>query len=319
MTPTAKIDLEKTPFWMRATLLLAAVYNLAWGGWVVLRPDDLFAMAGILPPRYPGIWQCVGMIVGVYGIGYAIASVNPWRHWPIVLVGLLGKVFGPLGFAWQMLSPATEAQLPPAWGWVIATNDLIWWIPFSVILYQVFRHSNAPGETEVMTISEANRRFQSQHGCSVTQLSADTDTLLLFLRHSGCTFCREALADVARQREQLEAGGIVLVLIHMGTDQDAAKQFAAYGLQDVHRISDPECVLYRSYGLQRGRFLQLFGPEVWWPGFRAAILGGHGVGKLGGDGFQLGGVFLVRDDRVIRAYRHKSSAGRPDYCSLPES
>ena len=40
----------------------------------------------------------MGMIVGVYGIGYLIAARDPRTHWPIVLVGLLGKVFGPIGF-----------------------------------------------------------------------------------------------------------------------------------------------------------------------------------------------------------------------------
>ena len=40
----------------------------------------------------------VGMIVGVYGIGYIIASARPLVHWPIILVGFLGKIFGPIGF-----------------------------------------------------------------------------------------------------------------------------------------------------------------------------------------------------------------------------
>ena len=39
-------------------------------------------------PRYPQIWQCVGMIVGVYGVGYLVAASDPLRHWPIVLVGM---------------------------------------------------------------------------------------------------------------------------------------------------------------------------------------------------------------------------------------
>ena len=38
------------------------------------------------------------MIVGVYGVGYATAALDPSRHWPVVLVGLLGKIFGPIGF-----------------------------------------------------------------------------------------------------------------------------------------------------------------------------------------------------------------------------
>jgi hypothetical protein len=53
------------------------------------------------------------MLVGVYGIGYAIAAFDPWRHWPIVLVGLLGKLLGPIGLA----QAVAEGTLPLAFGW----------------------------------------------------------------------------------------------------------------------------------------------------------------------------------------------------------
>src|SRR5215468_2521786 len=90
---------ERTaPRWMSGVLWAAAVYNLLWGGCVVLFPLQPFRWLGMPLPNYPQIWQCVGMIVGVYGIGYACAARDPLRHWPIVLVGLLGKIFGPLGF-----------------------------------------------------------------------------------------------------------------------------------------------------------------------------------------------------------------------------
>ena len=84
---------------MRHVLLAAAVYNLLWGAWVVLFPNAYFDWTGMERPLYPEIWQCVGMIVGVYGVGYAIAAFDPLGHWPIVLVGLMGKVLGPIGFA----------------------------------------------------------------------------------------------------------------------------------------------------------------------------------------------------------------------------
>lgn len=116
--------------WMRITLYAAAIYNVLWGAAVIIAPQALFQWAGMDPPRYPEIWQCVGMIVGVYGVGYWIAAWDPYRHWPIVLVGLLGKILGPIGF----LNAAITGALPWAWGATILTNDLIWWIPFAWIL-----------------------------------------------------------------------------------------------------------------------------------------------------------------------------------------
>ena len=134
---------RRSPRWMRTTLVLAGVYNLLWGAFIIAAPNAIFEWADMSPPLYPQIWQCVGMIVGVYGIGYLIASRDPLRHWPIVLVGLLGKVFGPIGF----LDAAAKGDLPWSFGWTIITNDLIWWIPFTLILISARRAAkgNVPG------------------------------------------------------------------------------------------------------------------------------------------------------------------------------
>lgn len=121
------------PRWMSLTLVLAAIYNLAWGVFVIFQPISPFLWIGIEPPNYPSLVQCIGMIVGVYGVGYAIASSDPMRHWPIILVGLLGKVFGPIGFLWA----AGRGELPWLAGLTIITNDLIWWVPFGLILARV--------------------------------------------------------------------------------------------------------------------------------------------------------------------------------------
>jgi hypothetical protein len=124
------------PVWMQFALYAAGVYNLAWGSFVVLFPAALFQWANLLPINYPEVWQCVGMVVGVYGIGYLIAARDPLRHWPIVLVGLLGKVFGPLG----MFLAVSNGKLPPVAAWACVTNDLIWWVPFGMILLRASAH-----------------------------------------------------------------------------------------------------------------------------------------------------------------------------------
>ncbi|MEO1615195.1 MAG: SelL-related redox protein [Planctomycetota bacterium] len=309
------------PAWASYVLYAAGLYNLLWGAWVVLRPNDLFLLTETPLPLYISIWQCVGMIVGVYGIGYAVAGRHPFRHWPIVLVGFLGKTFGPIGMVFHFLTVPADApgRLPVSWAWVNLTNDLVWWFPFAAILYLSFKHWNAPtvdsAEKDDASVSAVNERFLSQHGESIASLSRQANTLVVFLRHSGCTFCREALEDLRQCRASIESSGTQVVLVHMGDESDAGF-FDAYGLSNVHRISDPGCELYRAYELGRGRIGQLFGLPVWWRGFRAAILDRHGVGKLGGDGFQMPGTFLVRNNEVIKAYRHENAASRPDYCAV---
>jgi hypothetical protein len=119
---------------MRITLMASAAYNILWGVWVILFPNAIFRWVGMTPPLYPQLWQCIGMIVAAYGVGYAIAAHAPLRHWPIVLVGLIGKTLGPIGFLWA----ASGEQLPWSFGITIVTNDLIWIVPFALILRAAF-------------------------------------------------------------------------------------------------------------------------------------------------------------------------------------
>jgi small multidrug resistance pump len=132
-----------TPRWMSTVLLMAGIYNMAWGTWTILCPTMSFSYSGIevseKPLHYPQLWQGIGMIVGVYGIGYALAARDPVRLWPLVLVGLLGKVFGPVGLVYgvitnQMSIAALITMIP---------NDLIWWVPFGLILRRAYWESKA--------------------------------------------------------------------------------------------------------------------------------------------------------------------------------
>ena len=136
---TISMTRSSTPRWMFWCLVAAGIYNLLWGAVTVLWPNWLFTLTGMEPPAYPFIWQCVGMIVGVYGIGYLAAAPDPVRHWPIVLVGFLGKIFGPLGYVGGLL----QGTVPAAFGVTLPTNDLIWWIPFALILRHAYRENAA--------------------------------------------------------------------------------------------------------------------------------------------------------------------------------
>jgi small multidrug resistance pump len=138
---TSSSIVDRPPRWIRHWLVAAGIYNLVWGGVVIAAPHAVFDWTGMERMRYPEIWQCVGMIVGVYGIGYLIAAGDSRRHWPIVLVGLLGKIFGPIGFAYALL----QGRFPPAFGLTLLTNDLVWWIPFALILRDARRFEAVRG------------------------------------------------------------------------------------------------------------------------------------------------------------------------------
>jgi len=121
--------------WMGPVLKAAALYNLAWGAWAVLFPNSFFDLTGMEHPLHPMIWQGMGMVIGVYGLGYWWASFAPVRHWPIVAVGFLGKIFGPLGFVFNY----SQGLVPASFAYTLITNDLIWWVPFFLILREAQR------------------------------------------------------------------------------------------------------------------------------------------------------------------------------------
>lgn len=170
-------------------------------------------------------------------------------------------------------------------------------------------------DMSVTDVTAALESAQTQTGQSLAALSRHGPVLLVFLRHSGCTFCRQALADLSTNRAALSAAGVTIAIAHMQTDVDAAKLFAQYGLDDVPRLADPERRLYQALEVPEGSLLQVVGPGVWAGGLKA-LLTGHLPGVPSADVFQLPGAFLLRDGKIARAFRGRNSADRPDYCDL---
>lgn len=124
--------------WMSSTLKAAALYNIVWGAWVVLLPTSFFELVGMESPLHVMIWQGMGMVIGVYGLGYYWAAQDPIRHWPIVAVGFLGKIFGPLGFVMNYV----QGAVPFGFFYTLITNDFIWWVPFFLILKKANREQD---------------------------------------------------------------------------------------------------------------------------------------------------------------------------------
>ena len=292
------------PPWMTVVLRLAGVYNILFGIWAVGWPGEWFRISGMEQPQYPFLWQCIGMIVGVYGIGYLCASAAPLKHWPIVLVGFLGKVFGPLGFAFA----AMQGDLPWGAGWMIIFNDLIWWIPFAMILWSAAcLMVGQPVKGDPMKIDDALQFYKLNSGESLREASEKQELAVVFLRHFGCTFTRQLLRKLEVMENQAKEQGARLVLVHMLQEGEEV-EYVRNG--EVSRIADPWCDLYRAFGLGKGGFMELFGPRVWVRG-AVAIFRGCGVGHLAGDGLQMPGTFLVKDGKIIREKKARSAADLP--------
>jgi len=304
----------RIPQWRRIVLLIAGIYNVLFGLWAILFPTTFFSWMGMPLPQYPELWQCIGMIIAVIGIGYLLVSTNPLRHWPLVLVGLLGKILGAMVLLKFCLVNDAFASIA---GSLLLLNNLIWWIPFGLILYKVYRKDYETDDSLVHLFSNDElyswEMFETSEGLTLDEMSNRWPTMIVFLRHFGCTFCREALQDLAACQEKIEVLGTRVLLVHMVDGKEAQKELEQFGLTDIAHISDPESILYKKFQLRRGTIRQVFGPKVWIRGVEAGLLKNNGLGKAKSDPFQMPGVFLLKNGEVIRKYIHQSAADRPDY------
>jgi hypothetical protein len=157
----------------------------------------------------------------------------------------------------------------------------------------------------------------AESGRTLLELVDEGPVLLIFLRHFGCAFCRQTLEDVSKVRGELEASGVRPVFVHLGSPERAKPYFDYYQLSNVERVSNPDGSLYRepAFLLARASIFQLFRPAVWMAWARGALKK-YGIGMVKEDVFQMPGVFLLRDRAVVRAYRHRTIADRPDYLKL---
>src|SRR4051812_21292621 len=120
------------------------------------------------------------------------------------------------------------------------------------------------------------------------------------------------MAEIAKKRAAITARGTQLAFVHMSTEEQARKFFADYGMEDAERVSDPQRKLYKTFRLVRGRFHQFMSWKILKRMFKAGVIDGHGLGKLAGDAFQMPGVFLIQESKILRAFVHKTVADQPN-------
>jgi len=156
--------------------------------------------------------------------------------------------------------------------------------------------------------------MQTNKGENVMDLSKEQPIILIFLRHFGCVFCKEALKDLSEMTEKFDLNKVKLVLVHMAEPKIADQYFEDYKLSEASRISDPDLNFYTRFGLIKGSFSQLYGLSSWMRGFSLQQEGFKSeLSKQLGDATQMPGIFKIHDGKIIDSYIHKKASERPDY------
>jgi hypothetical protein len=162
------------------------------------------------------------------------------------------------------------------------------------------------------------REYRTETGRTLLELVDESPVLLIFLRHFGCSFCRQTLDDVSRIRTRIEGQGVRPVFVHLGSPDRAKPYFDYYHLSDIERVSDPEASLYARpvFALPRKNVFSHFLVPAVWAAWLKGAMRRHGIGLIREDADQMPGIFYLRNRAIVRAFRYKTIADEPDYLNL---
>lgn len=244
--------------------------------------------------------------LALQGLGLWLVRWQPVRHWPVIALAA-GQV---------LLMPFS---LPGPAG----VFGLFWLVPFTAILAEAYRREGAvESVVRVSTVGPLRSAFEgyrTQHGQPLNALADASPVLLVFLRHAGCTFCRQTLAALRRSLDALAERGVTPVLVHHGTEEGMARLLHRYGLTHLAVIHDPRRSLYRHFGLEAGSWWQLANPWVIWRSVVSVFWQRHGMRRPDGDPRQLGGAFTVAGRQIRTGFHQRQSSDQADFLHLSAS
>jgi peroxiredoxin len=138
--------------------------------------------------------------------------------------------------------------------------------------------------------------------------------VLAFARHFGCPQCKEMVTTLAHAAKDMEANGLLPVIVTQGTLKEA-KAFCRKYARGVLCLCDPERRVYRAYGLARANVWQTFlSLHVWESNARLRSEKGWKTEfpPKGQDAMQMAGLFVIGTDGRIRLpYYYNDIADHP--------
>lgn len=96
-------------------------------------------------------------------------------------------------------------------------------------------------------------------------------TLLVFLRHLGCVFCRETIASL-RAASEGRAGYPSVLFFFQGTPTEGRVLLSRFW-SGARAVADRPKRFYEAFGVEHGSLGQLLGPGVWRARRRALAAG----------------------------------------------
>jgi hypothetical protein len=140
-------------------------------------------------------------------------------------------------------------------------------------------------------------------------------TLLYFLRHFGCMFCRESVRELRRLVEA-EPDYPDILFVHQGVAADGAAFFAEYW-PAARAVADPDLRLYTTFGIHRSDIRRVVQPDLWRRAVRN-ILAANPGGRPRGDISLQPGLFVVQGGEILWEHPYRHAGDHPDWAALPD-
>lgn len=165
-------------------------------------------------------------------------------------------------------------------------------------------------DTDLKTIQKEPRTFKAK------ELWEKKGAVIMAVRRPGCFLCREEAADLSSLKPKLDELGVPLYAVVKENIKSEVKDFQPYFKGDVF-LDEKK----RFYGPQRRKmmFMGFIRLGVWHNFFRA--WNGGFSGNLEGEGFILGGVFVIGSGKqgILLEHKEKEFGDKVNLSSVLEA
>ncbi len=144
---------------------------------------------------------------------------------------------------------------------------------------------------------------------------AQGGTMLVFLRHFGCMFCREMVADL-RAHAATDGERERILFFYQGTVQEGREFFTEHW-SSARAIADQPLKFYQGFGVPKASLAKTFSPQVWRSGMKTWARG-HRPGLVQRNARQMPGFMWVQGGRIVWRHDFEHVGDHPNLREMPQ-
>ena len=155
-------------------------------------------------------------------------------------------------------------------------------------------------------------QFKTNKGFTIYEMSFVKPIMVVFIRHTGCLFCKETLSDINKNWKKILKNGTEIVIVHHSDSISFQNLIEKYNISKIPYIVDKDRILYKALNLKEVTFKNMINLKTIVGSFRA-ILNGNFQTKSTGNEKQLGGVFLIFKGEFVKKFIYNTPSDNVNY------